>query len=80
MKKVLRIFKKKFADFQKFKFFTKLKTSKTQIFKISIIHKPSLGSLDVPQKIWARSVQIDLTIFKTRFIILFLVYKLFMEK
>ena len=22
-----------------------------------IIHKPSLGSLDVPQKIWARSVQ-----------------------
>ena len=28
-----------------------------QIFEILIIHKPSLGSLDVPQKIWARSVQ-----------------------
>ena len=28
-----------------------------QIFKISIIHKPSLLSHDVPQKIWARSVQ-----------------------
>ena len=39
---------KKIADFQTFK---------TQIFKISIIHKPSLGSLDVPQKIWARSGQ-----------------------
>ena len=25
--------------------------------KILIIHKPSLGSLDAPQKIWARSVQ-----------------------
>jgi len=37
MKKVLRILI----------FFTKIKT---QIFKISIIHKPSLGSLDVPQK------------------------------
>ena len=48
MKKILQIFKKNFRDFQKFK---------TQIFKISIIHKPSLGSQDVPQKIWARSVQ-----------------------
>ena len=28
-----------------------------QIFEILIIHEPSLGSLDVPQKIWARSVQ-----------------------
>ena len=28
-----------------------------QIFEILIIHKPSLGSLDVPQKIWAPSVQ-----------------------
>jgi len=27
------------------------------IFKISIIHKPSLGSLDVPQKIWVWSAQ-----------------------
>jgi len=28
-----------------------------QIFEILIFHKPSLGSLNVPQKIWARSVQ-----------------------
>ena len=28
-----------------------------QIFEILIMHKPSLWSLDVPQKIWARSVQ-----------------------
>ena len=28
-----------------------------QIFEILIFHKSSLGSLDVPQKIWARSVQ-----------------------
>ena len=28
-----------------------------QIFEILMIHKPSLGSPDVPQKIWARSVQ-----------------------
>ena len=28
-----------------------------QIFEILMIHKPSLESLDVPQKIWARSVQ-----------------------
>ena len=28
-----------------------------QIFEILIIHKPSLWSRDVPQKIWARSVQ-----------------------
>ena len=28
-----------------------------QIFEILIFHKPSLGSLDGPQKIWARSVQ-----------------------
>ena len=27
------------------------------VFEILIIHKPSLGSLDVPHKIWARSVQ-----------------------
>ena len=46
--------KKKFADFQEFNFFTKLKTFKTHFF---IIHKPSLWSRDVPQKIWARSVQ-----------------------
>jgi len=48
---------KNFADFWKKKnlnFFTKLKTFKTHFF---IIHKPSLWSRDVPQKIWARSVQ-----------------------
>jgi len=28
-----------------------------QIFEILVIHKPFLGSLGVPQKIWARSVQ-----------------------
>ena len=28
-----------------------------QIFEILMIHKPSLWSRDVPQKIWARSVQ-----------------------
>ena len=28
-----------------------------QIFEILMIHEPSLGSLDVPQKNWARSVQ-----------------------
>ena len=53
-KKILRIFKNKFADFQEFKFFTKLKTFITHFF---IIHNPSLWSRDVPQKIWARSVQ-----------------------
>ena len=47
----------KFADFQELNFFTKLKTFKTHFFKIFIIHKPSLGSRYVPQKIWARSVQ-----------------------
>ena len=33
------------------------KKLKTQIFQILIIHKPSLGSREVPHKIWARSVQ-----------------------
>jgi len=28
-----------------------------QIFENSIIHKPSLGSREVPHKIWAQSVQ-----------------------
>ena len=37
--------------------FTKLKTFKTHISLIFIIHKPSLWSRDVPQKIRARSVQ-----------------------
>ena len=54
-KQILRILKKKFADFQELKFFfTKLKTFKTHFF---IIHKPFMWSRDVPQKIWARSVQ-----------------------
>ena len=46
----MRIFKKKIADFQEIRFFTKLKTFKTHFF-ICIIHKPSLWSRDVPQKI-----------------------------
>ena len=53
----MRIKKKKFADFQELKFFTKLKTFKAHFFKIFIIHTPSLWSRDVPQKNWARSVQ-----------------------
>jgi len=52
---------KKFADFNKtfrrFSKFSKIEFWWRQIFKISIFHKPSLGSLDVPQKIWIRSVQ-----------------------
>jgi len=50
-------FLKEIADYQEFKFFTKLKTFKTHFLLIFIIHKPSLWSRDVPQKIWARSVQ-----------------------
>ena len=46
---------KKIAHFQDF-FFAKLKTFKTHFLKNFIIHKPSLWSRDVPQKIWARSV------------------------
>ena len=34
-----------------------LKFNDNQIFEILIIHKPSLGSRDVPYKIWSRSVQ-----------------------
>ena len=45
-----------FADLKKKFFFTKLKTFKTHLF-IFIIHKPFLWSREVPQKIWARSVQ-----------------------
>ena len=46
--RVLSRFKKKLQ---------KIKNFKTQIFKILIIHKPSLGSREFSQKIWARSVQ-----------------------
>ena len=46
---MLRIFKKKFADFQEFKFFYKIKNLHNTFF-IFIIHKPSLWSHDVPQK------------------------------
>ena len=42
-------FKKKFADFQEFNFFTKLKPL-NHIFFILIMHKDSLWSRDVPQK------------------------------
>ena len=54
----MRIFKNKFADFQEFNFFLQnLKTFRTHFLKIFIIHEPLLWSRDVPQKIWARSVQ-----------------------
>jgi len=43
--------------FKNLNLFAKLKTFKTHFLKIFIIHKPSLWSRDVPQKIWARSVQ-----------------------
>ena len=39
-----------------FKILQKWKLVSKNIFKILIIHKPSLGSREVPQKIWARSV------------------------
>ena len=61
--RVLLVKKKKkiFADFIKknrgFFKFSKIEFGWRQIFENSIIHKPSLGSRDVPQKIWARSVQ-----------------------
>ena len=53
----MRIFKKNRGFSRINFFFTKLKTCKTHVFKIFIIHKPFLWSRDVPQKIWARSVQ-----------------------
>jgi len=56
-KKFCGFLKKKFADFQEFNFFTKLKTFKTHFFKIFIIHKPSLWSREVPQKIWDRQAK-----------------------
>ena len=37
-------------DFQNFKKFNDDRILMETIFEISIIHKPSLGSLDVPQK------------------------------
>ena len=49
--------KKQLADFKEFKFFYKIKNLQNTFFFIFIIHKPSLWSRDVPQKIWARSVQ-----------------------
>jgi len=52
----MRIFKKNSRIFKNLIFFRKLKTFKTHFFK-NFIHKPSLWLRDVPQKIWARSVQ-----------------------
>jgi len=43
--------------FKIFKNFMKIEFWWRQIFEILIFHKPSLWSRDVPQKIWARSVQ-----------------------
>ena len=56
--KIIRGFSRKISWI--FKIFKNLMTIEfwwRQIFEILIFHKPSLGSLDVPQKIWARSVQ-----------------------
>ena len=52
--KVSRIFKKKIVDFQKF---SKIEFWWSQIFENLIIHKPSPGSREFPQKILAWSVQ-----------------------
>ena len=46
--------KKKIVDFENL---LEIEICWRQIFKILIIHKPSLGSCEVPQKIWAESVQ-----------------------
>ena len=46
-KKISRIFKKKFVDFQNFQ----KSNFERQIFENFIIHKPSLGSREIPQKI-----------------------------
>ena len=51
-KRISRILWKK-CGFSRFEVFL----SKTQIFQFLIIHKPSLGCREVPNKIWARSVQ-----------------------
>ena len=53
-KKVLRFYQKKIVDFQNLMTWD---FSLRQIFVIVNIHKLSLGSCDVPNKIWARSVQ-----------------------
>ena len=54
-KNILRIFKKT-RIFKNLIFLQNYKPLK-HLFLIFIIHKPSLWSRDVPQKIWARSVQ-----------------------
>ena len=46
--------KKKIVDFENL---LEIEICWRQIFKILIIHKPSLGSCEVPQKTWAESVQ-----------------------
>ena len=43
--------------FREFLKFNENKICWRLIFEILIIHKPSLGSYEVPHKIWARSVQ-----------------------
>ena len=53
-KKFRGFYKKKIRGFSKF---SKIEFWWRQIFKNLIIHKPSLGSREIPQKIWARSVQ-----------------------
>ena len=56
-KKFCGFLKKNSWIFKNLNFSTKLKTFKTYFKKNFIIHKPSLWSRDLPQKIWARSVQ-----------------------
>ena len=55
-KKGLRISSKNFVDFQMFKNLMKIEFWWRHNFEILIIHKPSLGSREVPHKIWARLV------------------------
>ena len=52
-----QILTKNFVDFQNFQIFNEDRILMETNIEILIIHKPSLWSRDVPQKIWARSVQ-----------------------
>ena len=52
--KKVRRFHNVFVNFQNF---TNIKKCCRQLFEIMSIHKPSLGSCEVPHTIWAQSVQ-----------------------
>ena len=47
--KISRILQEKFRGFSKF---SKTEFFQWQIFENSIVHKPSLGSCEIPQKFW----------------------------